>query len=332
MQGYTLTGRTALFPSYESFLGIVHTMMIQYSKFVKLAKQHTPWRSPNASLNYLETSTWARQEHNGFSHQNPSFIGAVLNLKPEMARVYLPPDANCALSTIAHCLQSKNYTNLVVGSKQPTPVFLSPEEAAEHCYRGAGVFKFCSHDTSDPDIVLVGIGTETTLEIVAAAALLRELAPEVKVRVVNVTDLMVLGPPGSHPHALEPDDFSKLFTADKKVIVNYHGYVNEIAGLLFGREGVQGRWLVEGYKEEGTTTTPFMMMVLNKVSRFDVGEKVGKELGLEKLEGEMKKRREEVVKEIDREGKDPSGIYDLPVFEGSDWGRCGEDGGKVKGN
>lgn len=249
-----------------------------------------------------------------------------------MARVYLPPDANCALSTIAHCLQSKNYTNLVVGSKQPTPVFLSPEQAEQHCHRGAGIFEFCSHDTPNPDIVLVGIGTETTMEIVAAAALLRELAPTTTIRVVNVTDLMILGPSGSHPHALSPDDFNNLFTKDKPVIVNYHGYVNEIAGLLFGRDGVQGRWEVEGYKEEGTTTTPFMMMVLNGVSRFDVGGKVAERLGLEKAGEELKRRLEEIVEKIEKEGKDPEGIYDLPVFEGSGWGRGeGEDEGKVGG-
>jgi len=249
LQGYTLTGRTALFPSYESFLGIVHTMMVQYSKFVKLAKE-VPWRSQNASINYLETSTWARQEHNGFSHQNPSFIGAVLNLKPEMARVYLPPDANCFLSTMRHCLDSKNYTNLVVGSKQPTPVWLSPEEADAHCRAGASVWRFASADS--PDVVLVGIGTEVTFEVVAAAALLRKMAPEIGVRVVNVTDLMILGPTGSHPHALSDAGFDELFTSDKGIVVNYHGYVNDVAGLVFGRRKVAERMVVAGYKEEGS--------------------------------------------------------------------------------
>lgn len=308
MQGYTLTGRTALFPSYESFLGIVHTMMVQYSKFVKLAQHLTPWRKPNSSITYLETSTWARQEHNGFSHQNPSFIGAVLNLKAEMARVYLPPDANCALSTIAHCLKSKGYTNLMVGSKQPTPVYLSPEEAKEHTKNGAGVFKFCSNDDDGKqDVVLVGIGTETTLEVVSAAALLRKLTPKLKVRVVNVTDLMILGPPGSHPHALEPEEFDELFTRDKPVIVNYHGYANEIAGLLFGRGGVDKRWEIDGYKEEGSTTTPFMMMLVNKVSRFDIVEKVAKALGdgedANKLRVEVEKRKKEIVDYVNKEGK-----------------------------
>ncbi|EED84261.1 predicted protein, partial [Postia placenta Mad-698-R] len=202
LQGYTLTGRTGLFPSYEAFLGIIHTMMVQYSKFVKMARE-TPWRQPVGSLNYIETSTWARQEHNGFSHQNPSFIGAVLNLKPTIARVYLPPDANCFLSTVAHCLRAKNYVNLMVGSKQPTPVWLSPDEADRHCIAGASVWKFASvDDGTDPDVVLVGIGVEVTFEVIAAAAMLRRRLPHMRVRVVNVTDLMILEPYGAHPHAL----------------------------------------------------------------------------------------------------------------------------------
>ena len=269
IQGYTLTGRTALFPSYEAFIGIAQTMMVQYAKFVKMAKE-TNFRFPNASLNYLETSTWTRQEHNGFSHQNPSFIGAVLNLKAETARVYLPPDANCFLSTIAHCLNSKNYVNLMVGSKQPTAVWLSPEEADIHCRAGASIWRFCSTDEGlRPDVVLVGIGTEVTFEVIAAAALLRELAPELRVRVVNVTDLMVLGPVGSHPHALSDDDFGHLFTNDRRVIVNYHGYSRDVAGLVFGRKGAD-RMHIEGYREEGSTTTPFDMMLRNHVSRYHV--------------------------------------------------------------
>jgi xylulose-5-phosphate/fructose-6-phosphate phosphoketolase len=269
IQGYTLTGRTALFPSYEAFIGIAQTMMVQYSKFVKMAKE-TNFRAPNASLNYLVTSTWTRQEHNGFSHQNPGFITAVLNLKAETARVYLPPDANCFLSTIAHCLGSKNYVNLMVGSKQPTAVWLSPEEAGIHCRAGAGVWRFCSTDEGlRPDVVLVGIGTEVTFEVIAAAALLRELAPELRVRVVNVTDLMILEAPGSHPHALSDDDFNLLFTEDRRIVINYHGYRRDIAGLVFGRKGIE-RVHIEGYREEGSTTTPFDMMLRNHVSRYHV--------------------------------------------------------------
>ncbi|KAJ6630943.1 XFP N-terminal domain-containing protein [Mycena sp. CBHHK59/15] len=269
LQGYTLTGRTGLFPSYEAFLGIVHTMMVQYSKFTKMAAE-TPWRQSCGSLNYLETSTWARQEHNGFSHQNPSFIGAVLNLKPTSARVYLPPDANCFLSTMSHCLRAKNYVNLMVGSKHPTPVWLSPEDADRHCVAGASVWKFASVDEGvDPDVVLVGIGVEVTFEVIAAAALLRKQVPELRVRVVNVTDLMILSATGSHPHALSFEAFDSLFTPDKPIHFNYHGYPMELKGLLFGRPRLD-RVSIEGYREEGTTTSSFDMMLCNHTSRYDV--------------------------------------------------------------
>ncbi|KAH9856640.1 phosphoketolase [Lenzites betulinus] len=269
LQGYTLTGRTGLFPSYEAFLGIIHTMMVQYSKFVKMARE-VPWRHSMGSLNYVETSTWTRQEHNGFSHQNPSFIGAVLNLKPTSARVYFPPDSNCFLSTMAHCLRAENYVNLMVGSKQPTPTWLSPEEADEHCIAGASIWKFASTDGGlTPDVVLVGIGVEMTFEVIAAAALLRSRVPALRVRVVNVTDLMILGPTGSHPHALSDSGFDSLFTKDRPVVFNYHGYPVELKGLLFGRPHLE-RMAIHGYMEEGTTTSPFMMMLLNKTSRYDI--------------------------------------------------------------
>jgi len=269
LQGYTVTGRTGIFPSYESFLAIVHTMMVQYAKFAKMAHE-VSWREDVPSLNYIETSTWTRQEHNGFSHQNPCFIGAVLNLKPAYARVYLPPDANSFLSTVSHCLRSKNYVNLMVGSKQPSPVFLSAEEADSHCRAGASVWKFASTDGGlDPDIVLVGIGVELTFEIIAAAALLRETCPGLRVRVVNVTDLFVLQHEGEHPHALTRDAFDALFTADRRVHINYHGYANEIKGLLFGRPRLE-RVSVACYSEEGSTTTPFDMMLRNGTSRYDV--------------------------------------------------------------
>ncbi|KAG6919201.1 hypothetical protein DXG01_008499 [Tephrocybe rancida] len=269
LQGYTLTGRTGLFPSYEAFLGIVQTMMVQYSKFSKMASE-TTWRQPCGSLNYLETSTWTRQEHNGFSHQNPSFIGAVLNLKAQFARVYLPPDANCFLSTISHCLRAKNYVNLMVGSKQPTPVWLNKEEADKHCIAGASVWKFASVDDGvKPDVVLVGIGVEMTFEVIAAAALLRKYMPALRVRVVNVTDLMILSPFGEHPHALTRASFETLFTSDRHIHFNYHGYPIELRGLLGGRHNTE-RISIEGYAEEGTTTSPFDMMLCNHTSRFDV--------------------------------------------------------------
>ncbi|KAI8671755.1 hypothetical protein NCS57_00651600 [Fusarium keratoplasticum] len=322
MQGYTLTGRTALFPSYESFLGIIHTMMVQYSKFNKVAGE-VEWRGSLSSINYIESSTWARQEHNGFSHQNPSFIGAVLNLKAEAARVYLPPDANCFLSTIHHCLKSKNYVNLMIGSKQPTAVYLSPSDAAEHCRKGAGVWKFASTDGGkDPDVVLVGVGVEVTFEVVKAAEMLRQLLPDLRVRVINVTDLMVLASESHHPHALSRVDFLDMFTEDKAVCFNYHGYAAELQGLLFGRPGLH-RMTVEGYKEEGTTTTPFDMMLVNGVSRFDVAKRAlrgaakCKDEVKNKLDGMLKKidtRVEEVKAYIRDEGTDPDELYDMPDF------------------
>ncbi|KAH7927923.1 D-xylulose 5-phosphate/D-fructose 6-phosphate phosphoketolase [Leucogyrophana mollusca] len=323
LQGYTLTGRTALFPSYEAFLGIVHTMMVQYSKFTKMAHE-TDWRHDVGSVNYLETSTWARQEHNGFSHQNPSFIGAVLNLKPALARVYLPPDANCFLSTVSHCLRAKNYVNLMVGSKQPSPVWLSPDEADRHCIAGASIWKFASVDEGvDPDVVLVGIGVEVTFEVIAAAALLRKLVPALRVRVVNVTDLMILGPHGSHPHALSDEDFDTLFTKDRHVIINYHGYPIEVKGLLFGRPGI-GRVIIEGYIEEGTTTSPFDMMLCNHTSRYDVAAAAVRAGALFNahvstdahesasfIEHVASKDKEYIL----QEGKDPEGTFDTPKFE-----------------
>ncbi|KAJ7650731.1 phosphoketolase [Roridomyces roridus] len=269
LQGYTLTGRTGLFPSYEAFLGIIQTMMVQYSKFAKMGAE-TSWRQPCGSLNYLETSTWARQEHNGFSHQNPAFIGAVLHLKASMARVYLPPDANCFLSTMSHCLRAENYINLMVGSKQPTPVWLSPEDADKHCIAGASVWKFASVEEGvNPDVVLVGIGVEVTFEVIAAAALLRKHVPELRLRVINVADLMILGNSGSHPHSLSDEAFNSLFTHDKPIHFNYHGYPIELKGLLFGRPRLE-RVSIEGYREEGTTTSPFDMMLCNHTSRYDV--------------------------------------------------------------
>ncbi|KAI8304836.1 putative phosphoketolase [Colletotrichum sp. SAR11_59] len=322
MQGYTLTGRVGLFPSYESFLGIVHTMMVQYAKFNKVAKQ-VKWRGELASINYIETSTWARQEHNGFSHQNPSFIGAVLNLKAEAARVYLPPDANCFLSTVHHCLQSKDKVNLVIGSKQPTATYLSASAAAEHCRIGASTWSFASTDNgANPDVVIVGVGVEVTFEVVKAAELLRTLAPELRVRVVNVTDLMVLKAEAKHPHALTRQIFLETFTEDRAVCFNYHGYPTELQGLLFGRPGLH-RMTVEGYREEGSTTTPFDMMLVNCVSRYDVairalkgGAEVNEKVKakLDGAIGEIEASVREVREFIQEHGKDPDDIYDAPKF------------------
>ncbi|KAK9458686.1 XFP N-terminal domain-containing protein [Lipomyces oligophaga] len=322
MQGYTLTGRVGIFPSYESFLGIIATMMVQYAKFMKMAKE-TKWRKDIGSLNYIETSTWTRQEHNGFSHQNPAFIGTVIKIKSEVARIYLPPDANCFLSTIQHCLRSKNYVNLMVGSKAPTPVYLSAEEAEAHCVAGASVWKFASTDGGlDPDVVLVGIGVEVTFEVIAAASILKKLVPSIRVRVVNVTDLMILQPMSSHPHALTAEGFASLFTLDKPVHFNYHGYPTELKGLLFGLPNLD-RVSIAGYDEEGTTTTPLSMMVLNKTDRWSVAShavegaarsnplvQVQSHVLISQLQHQRRKHQEYVV----LHGRDPDGLFDTPEF------------------
>ncbi|KAI9726623.1 MAG: hypothetical protein M1828_000990 [Chrysothrix sp. TS-e1954] len=325
LQGYTLTGRVGVLPSYESFLGIIHTMMVQYHKFQKMAAE-TTWRKPVGSINYIETSTCWRQEHNGFSHQNPSFIGAVLNLKPTAARVYFPPDANTFLSTLHHCLNSRGYVNLMVGSKQVHPVFLSVEEADAHCAAGASIWKFASTDSGlRPDIVLVGIGAELTFEVVKAAELLRRMCPAMRVRVVNVTDLMMLEAAGVHPHSLTDEAFNALFTADKHVHFNYHGYAGEIKGLLYGRPGTgRGRITVECYKEEGTTTTPFDMLLCNCTSRWHVAEaaikgaaRVNEKVALDMTEtlshikGEIAKAKEYIL----AHGEDPPETYAMPKFD-----------------
>ncbi|EEY16637.1 xylulose-5-phosphate phosphoketolase [Verticillium alfalfae VaMs.102] len=278
MQGYTLTGRVALFPSYESFLGIVHTMMVQYAKFSKIA-QSLEWRGDLASINYIETSTWARQEHNGFSHQNPSFIGAVLNIKAEAARA--SPIKIPSIGT------------------QPTTTFLSPEDADEHCQAGASIWPFASTPLAEgdqPDVVLVGIGVEVTFEVVKAAELLRTLAPSLKIRVVNVTDLMVLVAESRHPHSLTRDEFIAMFTADRPVCFNYHGYATELQGLLFGRPNMD-RISIEGYREEGSTTTPFDMMLVNCVSRFDVAARALR--GGAAFNDKVRTELDRLLKEID---------------------------------
>ena len=267
LQGYLLTGRHGLFPSYEAFLGIVTTMMDQYAKFLKYSKEF-PWRPPVSSLNYLETSTLWRQEHNGFSHQNPGFINSVLDQQADYARVYLPPDANCLLSTIDHCLQGTGYVNLVISNKNPLPQWLSMEDAIAHCRAGGSVWQWASTDDGvNPDVVLVGIGDCPTLEVMAAAQILRNELPELRVRVVNVTDLLILEQNSTHPHGLDDDMFTALFTPDKPVIINFHGYPSLIKQLLFGRPTI-GRFKINGYQEEGTTTTPFDMQVRNGTSRY----------------------------------------------------------------
>ena len=269
LQGYVLTGRHGLFPSYESFLPIVTSMMDQFAKFLDMSGEF-PWRLPVSSLNYLETSTLWRQEHNGFSHQNPGFINALLNKKGDIMRVYLPPDSNCLLSTLDHCLGGIGHVNLVVANKTRLPTWLTLDEAIAHCRAGASIWRWASTDGGiSPDVVLVGIGDIPTREVLAAADILARDVPELRVRVVNVTDLLILEREGRHPHGLDDALFEALFTADRPVVVNFHGYPSAVKQLLAGRRGAE-RFAIRGYQEEGTTTTPFDMLVRNGTSRYDL--------------------------------------------------------------
>ncbi len=267
LEGYLLTGRHGLFNSYEAFIHIVDSMFNQHAKWLKSTRQ-IPWRRPIASLNYLLSSHVWRQDHNGFSHQDPGFIDHVVNKKAEIIRVYLPPDANCLLSVADHCLRSRHYVNVVVAGKQPALNYLTIEEAVAHCTRGLGIWDWASSDDDgDPDVVLACAGDTPTLEVIAAAALLRRHLPELKVRVINVVDLMRLQPEAEHPHGLSDARFDALFTVDKPVIFAYHGYPWLIHRLTYRRTNHHNLH-VRGYKEEGTTTTPFDMVMLNDMDRF----------------------------------------------------------------
>ena len=267
LEGYLLTGRHGLFPCYEAFTTIVDSMFNQHAKWLKVTRD-LPWRHPIASLNYLLTSHAWRQDHNGYSHQGPGFLDTVINKKGDVVRIYLPPDANTLLSVADHCLRSRNYVNVIVAGKQPELQWLDMETARQHCARGAGIWPWAGNeDGGEPDVVLACAGDVPTTETVAAAWLLRQQAPELKVRLVNVVDLMSLSPPAYHPHGMNPEAFLDLFTADKPVIFAYHGYPRMIHDLVHGRPQ-PARFHVRGYMEEGTTTTPFDMVVRNHLSRF----------------------------------------------------------------
>jgi xylulose-5-phosphate/fructose-6-phosphate phosphoketolase len=276
LEGYLLTGRHGLFNCYEAFIHIVDSMVNQHAKWLKTTRE-IPWRRPIASLNYLLSSHVWRQDHNGFSHQDPGFIDHVVNKKAEIVRVYLPPDTNTLLSVAEHCLRSRHYINVVVAGKQPALTYLDLEEARAHCSRGLGIWPWASHDGDDSDVVLACAGDVPTLETLAAAALLREHLPELRVRVVNVVDLMRLQPASEHPHGLTDADFDAIFTSDRPVIFAYHGYPTLIHRLTYRRTN-HANIHVRGYKEEGTTTTPFDMVMLNDLDRFhlvmDVIERV----------------------------------------------------------
>ncbi len=266
LEGYLLSGRHGIFACYEAFIPIVDSMMNQYAKWLKVSKE-VPWRKPVASLNYLLTSHVWRQDHNGYSHQVPSFIDNLLNKKGTIARVYLPPDVNCLLSMVDHCLKSRDYVNLIVANKQPVPVWLDMDSAIEHCDRGASVWEWAGNDDDNPDIVLAAAGDVPTEETLAAADMLRRDLPELRVRVVNVIDLFALAPEGDHPHGLSDSEFRKMFGDDLEVVLAFHGYPRVIHELVHHRPN-PGRFHVRGYIEEGRTTTPFDMLVLNKTSRF----------------------------------------------------------------
>ncbi len=277
LEGYLLTGRHGFFSCYEAFIHIIDSMFNQHAKWLKVTRD-IPWRRPIASLNYLLTSHVWRQDHNGFSHQDPGFIDHVVNKKAEVIRIYLPPDANTLLSVTDHCLRSKNYVNVIIAGKQLMPQWLRMDEAIQHCTMGIGIWEWASNaEDAEPDVVMACSGDVPTLETLAAVDILRELAPELRVRVVNVVDLMRLQPESEHPHGLSDKDFDALFTTDKPILFAFHGYPWLIHRLTYRRTNHRNLH-VRGYKEEGTTTTPFDMTVLNDMDRFqlvrDVAERV----------------------------------------------------------
>ncbi|HEY6077641.1 MAG TPA: phosphoketolase family protein [Polyangiaceae bacterium] len=273
LEGYLLTGRHGFFSCYEAFIHIIDSMFNQHAKWLKVCG-HIPWRRPIASLNYLLSSHVWRQDHNGFSHQDPGFIDHVVNKKASIVRVYLPPDANCLLSVTDHCLRSRNYVNVIVAGKQPAPVWLTMDEAVKHCTAGVSIWEWASSDKgSEPDVVLACCGDVPTLETLAAVDLLRKHLPTLKVRVINVVNLMKLQTPSEHPHGLTDNDFDSLFTKDKPVVFAFHGYPWLIHRLTYRRTNHEN-FHVRGYKEEGTTTTPFDMVVLNEMDRFHLVQDV----------------------------------------------------------
>jgi xylulose-5-phosphate/fructose-6-phosphate phosphoketolase len=267
LEGYLLTGRHGLFSCYEAFIHIVDSMFNQHAKWLKTTRE-IPWRRPIASLNYLLSSHVWRQDHNGFSHQDPGFIDHVVNKKADAIRVYLPPDANTLLSVADHCLRSRNYVNVIVAGKQPAPQWLTMDEAILHCTRGIGIWQWASNDEdAQPDVVMACAGDVPTLETLAAVSILREELPDLRVRVVNVVDLMRLQDPKEHPHGLSHSEFDALFTTDRPIVFAYHGYPWLIHRLTYRRTN-HDNLHVRGYKEEGTTTTPFDMVMLNDLDRF----------------------------------------------------------------
>jgi xylulose-5-phosphate/fructose-6-phosphate phosphoketolase len=272
LEGYLLTGRHGLFNSYEAFIRIVDSMFSQHAKWLKVTLE-LPWRRKIASLNYLLASHVWQQDHNGFTHQDPGFLDHVINKKADIVRCYLPPDANCLLSVMDHCLRSRHYVNVVVAGKHALPQWLNIEEAIVHCTEGIGIWPWASNDQgSEPDVVMACCGDTPTLEILAAVSILREHLPDLKIRVINVVDLMKLESSSEHPHGLTEKDYDALFTQDKHIIFGFHGYPWLIHRLTYRRKNLNLH--VRGYKEEGTITTPFDMRVQNDLDRFHLVQDV----------------------------------------------------------
>ncbi len=271
LEGYLLTGRHGLFPCYEAFALIVDSMLNQHAKWLKACLE-LPWRKPIASLNYLLTSHAWRQDHNGYSHQGPGFIDSVMQKKSSIARVYLPPDTNCLLATLNHCLGTKNYVNLIISGKQAMPQWLSLEAAIQHCKRGIGQWNWASQEQGHPDVVFAAAGDIPTIEVLAAIQMLKEHFSDLQIRMINVVDLFTLIPDKEHPHGLDEASFDDLFTVDKPIIFAFHGYSRVIHELTYQRKKPE-RFHVQGYIEEGSTTTPFDMVVSNQISRYHLAMK-----------------------------------------------------------
>jgi xylulose-5-phosphate/fructose-6-phosphate phosphoketolase len=314
LEGYLLTGRHGLFNCYEAFIHIIDSMFNQHAKWLKVTA-NLPWRPKLASLNYLLASHVWRQDHNGFTHQDPGFIDNVINKKAEVVRAYFPPDANCLLSVMDHCLRSRHYVNVVVAGKHPAPQWLTMDAAVKHCTEGVGIWQWASNDQgAAPDVVMACCGDVPTLETLAAVSILRQHLPELKIRVVNVIDLMKLQPPSEHPHGLSDVDFDELFTKDKPVIFAFHGYPWLIHRLTYRRTNHDDIH-VRGYKEEGTITTPFDMTVLNDLDRFHLAMDVVDRLPQTGDQGiylkqQLKDKLIEHRQYINKEGRDLPEIRD----------------------
>jgi xylulose-5-phosphate/fructose-6-phosphate phosphoketolase len=312
LEGYLLTGRHGFFSCYEAFVHIVDSMFNQHAKWLKVTRR-IPWRRPISSLNYMLTSHVWRQDHNGFSHQDPGFIDHVVNKKADVIRVYLPPDANTLLSVTDHCLRSQSYVNVIVCGKQPAWQWLSMDAALLHAAAGIGMWDWASHAEGEPDVVMACAGDVPTLETLAAVDLLKQHLPELKVRVINVVDLMKLQSEHDHPHGLPDADFDALFTTDKPVIFAFHGYPSLVHKLTYRRKNRQ--FHVHGFKEEGSTTTPFDMVLLNDLDRYRLVEDVidrvpGLAVSAANVKQQMANKRLEHRRYVDEHGDDMPEVKD----------------------